>query len=61
MPGQRVNKFLSKNVETARDDLPITHDTFCEKQGVKAVSSKVPVPPLLRKRDTAALGLLHKP
>ena len=56
MPGQRVNKFLSKNVETARDDLPITHDTFCEKQGVK-----VPVPPLLRKRDTAALGLLHKP
>jgi len=28
MSGQRVNKFLSTNVETARNDLPITYDTL---------------------------------
>jgi len=26
----------------ARNDLPVTHDTFCKEQDVKAVSSKVP-------------------
>jgi len=28
------------NVETARNELPVTHDTFCRKADVKAVSSK---------------------
>jgi len=39
-----------------RNDWPITHDTFCRKQDVKAVSSKVQVLPLLRHRHDAALG-----
>jgi len=40
--------------------LPITHDTFRRKQDVKTVSSKVQIPPLLRQRHNAALGLLYK-
>jgi len=38
------------NVGTAGKYLPITHDTFRRKYGVKAVSSKVQMPPLLRQR-----------
>jgi len=36
----RVNKFFS-NKQTARNDLPATHDNFCRKKDVKAVSSKI--------------------
>ena len=33
--------------------MPITHDAFRRKQGVKAVFSKVQMPPLLRQRHAA--------
>jgi len=39
-------------LETARNDLLITHDTF----DVKAVSSKVQVPPLFHQHHDVALG-----
>jgi len=56
--GLRVNKFLLyTNVETARNDVPITHDTFRRKSDVKAVSSKVQIPPMLHQRRNAALEL----
>ena len=42
------------NKETARNDLPITGDTFRRKYDAKAVSSKVQVPPLLRQHHNAA-------
>jgi len=29
--GQRVNKFLLKELEKARDHYPVTHDTFRRK------------------------------
>jgi len=58
--GQRVNKFILKDVETTRNDLPVTHDTFRRKFDVKAVSNKVQVPPLLRQRHNAAIGLFSK-
>jgi len=44
-----------------RDDLSVTHDTFRRKQDVKAVSSKVQGPPLLRRRHNAALGYFVSP
>jgi len=40
-------------VDAARNDLPITHDTFRKKQDIKA---KVQVPPLLRQRHNALSG-----
>jgi len=44
---------------TARNDLPVTHDTFRIKQYVNAVSSKVQVLPLLRLCHNAAFALLY--
>jgi len=52
---------FSTNLETARNYLPVTHDTFGKKWNVKAVSSKVQVTPLLRQRHNVAHGLHHKP
>jgi len=54
-----MNKVLLTNVETAGNDLPATHDTFCRKKYVKPVSGKVQAPSLLHERH-AALGLLHR-
>jgi len=34
--------------------------TFNRKEGVKAVSSRVQLPPLLRQRHNAVLGLFYK-
>ena len=44
------------NVQRARDKFPITHGTIHKNKDVKAVSSKVQVPPLLRQRHNAATG-----
>jgi len=33
-------ELISTNVETARNDLPVVHDTFRRKQDANAVSSK---------------------
>ena len=40
--------------------MPITHDNFSQEIDVKAVSGYVHIPPLLRQRHNAALGLLYK-
>ena len=56
-----MNKFFWTNVEAARNDLPVTHDTFRRKKDEKAVSSKVPVPPLSRQRHNAPLGYFTSP
>jgi len=48
------------NVETARNDLPITHDAFRRKWDVKAVSRNVQIQPLLRQRHNVAIRLLCK-
>jgi len=37
----------------------VTHDNVLRKKDVKAVSSKLQVPPLLRQRHNAVLGLLY--
>ena len=48
------------NVETARNDLPITHDAFRRKWDVKAVSRNVQIQPMSRQRHNVAIRLLCK-
>jgi len=57
----REQATFKTNVETARNNLPRTHDTFRRKYDAKAVSSKVQVPPLLLQRHNAALGAITMP
>jgi len=45
-------------VDTAKTDLPITHDTFRKKYDVTAISNKVQVLLLLRQHHNAAFWLL---
>ena len=44
----------------AGNNLPATHDTFRMKWNVRAVFTKVQLPPLLCQRHNAALEFLHK-